>query len=175
MRRSGTAKTAAVCAGLQPSTSTRWIICARLTAATSPLLFDKTESMPRTHPPATFDNAGDPRSNPSETLCREVDDDTAAHLALQDARRQAEHIGERHGLGYRLEPGERQVAGEAVPGLDAFVARAHDRIDAQQIDAAQQERDHRRRQVAAAGETAGGDAGAIFELCQNAGQCRAAD
>src|SRR5947207_14675606 len=98
MRRSGTAKTAAVCAGLQPSTSTRWIICARLTAATSPLLFDKTESMPRTHPPAIFDNAGDPRSNPSETLCREVDDDAAAHLALQDARRQCRHLGERHDL-----------------------------------------------------------------------------
>src|SRR2546421_6544177 len=163
MRRSGTAKTAAVCAGLQPSTSTRWIICARLTAATSPLLFDKTESMPRTHPPATFDNAGDPRSNPSETLCREVDDDAAAHLALQDARRQAERIGERHGLGHRFEPGERQVAGEAAPGLDAFVARAHDRIDAEQIDAAQQERDHRRRQVAAAREAARRDPGAGFE------------
>src|SRR2546430_3949317 len=141
MRRSGTAKTAAVCAGLQPSTSTRWIICARLTAATSPLLFDKTESMPRTHPPATFDNAGDPRSNPSETLCREVDDDAAAHLALQDARRQRRHLGERHGLGHRFEPGERQVAGEAAPGLDAFVARAHDPIDAQQNNPPQQERD----------------------------------
>src|SRR5205823_12304113 len=114
MRRSGTAKTAAAWAVLQPSTSTRWIICARLTAATSPLLFDQTASMPRTHAgcpgQATFDNAGDPRSNPSETLCREVDDDAAAHLALQDARRQRRHLGERHGLGHCLEPGERQVA-----------------------------------------------------------------
>src|SRR5436190_23115833 len=126
MQRSGTAKTAAVCAGLQPSTSTRWIICARLTAATSPLLFDKTESMRRTHH-QLLSITPVIREAIRRTLCREVDDDAAAHLALQDARRQAEHIGERHGLGYRLEPGERQVAGEAVPGLDPFVARAHDR------------------------------------------------
>ena len=50
--------------------------------------------------------------------------------------------------------------------------RAHHRIDAEQIDAAQQERDHRRRQVAAAGEAAGGDAGAVFELRQDRRQRR---
>src|SRR5207237_10820384 len=134
MRRSGTAKTAAVCAGLQPSTSTRWIICARLTAATSPLLFDKTESMRRTHPPATFDNAGDPRSNPSETLCREVDDDATAHLALQDAWRQRRHLGERHDLGDRLSLVQRHVAGEALPALAASLPRAHHRIHPEHID-----------------------------------------
>ncbi len=65
--------------------------------------------------------------------------------------------------------------GQPPPGLDAQLERAHHRIDAEQIDAAQQERDHRRRQVAAAGEAAGRDAGAIFELRQDRRQGGAAD
>src|SRR5437762_4190817 len=99
-------------------------------------------------------------------LPRQIDNDAAAHLALQDARRQRRHISQRHGLGHPFELSERQIAREAIPGLDALLARAQDRVDAEQIDPAQQERDHAGRQVATAGEPAGGDAGAVFELCQ---------
>src|SRR5438874_1630159 len=66
-------------------------------------------------------------------LPRQIDNDAAAHLALQDARRQRRYIGQRHGLGHPFELGERQIAREAIPGLDALLARAQDRVDAEQI------------------------------------------
>ena len=75
----------------------------------------------------------------------------------------------------RSEPVERQVARQPGPGLDPLVARAHHRVDAEQVDAAQQERDHGRRQVAAAGQAASRDAGAVFELRQDRRQRVAAD
>src|SRR3546814_4164819 len=52
-------------------------------------------------------------------------------------------------------PIRREVAGEPRPRSPALVDRAHDRIDAQETDAAQQERNHRRLELVATSKAAG--------------------
>ena len=83
-------------------------------------------------------------------------------LAAKNARRETGNLRQRYFLDHPFKPIERQVAGKALPCLDPWLLGAHDRINAQQIDPTQQERDHRRRQIAAAGEPARGDRGAIL-------------
>ncbi len=81
----------------------------------------------------------------------DIDDQPAAHLALEDARREIRQPGERNHFGHPVEPVLRQVAGEAVPRHDPRGPRAHHRVDAEQVDRAQQKRQDACRQIAAAG------------------------
>ena len=105
----------------------------------------------------------------------DVDNSPAAHLALQNLRREARQPGQRHDPGHPFEAIERQLTRQPLPRFYPFLGRAHHRIDAEQIGPAQQKRDHTRWQIAAPGQTAGGDTGAVFELGEDRRQCVAAD
>src|SRR5271155_735095 len=64
----------------------------------------------------------------------DVDNGPAAHLALQNLRGEFRQRGKRHGPGHPFEAVERQLAHQAAPRFDPFLARTHHRIDAEQID-----------------------------------------
>ena len=109
-----------------------------------------------------------------ERAALQIHHDPTADLAGQDLSRQPRQILELRRRDHALQEIERQVAGEPGPGLLAPRLRAHHGIDAQQIDPAQQEGDHRRLQLGPARKTAGRHRGVVFELGQHLGQRAAA-
>src|SRR6266436_1217655 len=162
---SETTKVAPTLALVLPSTSTRWTMSARRGTVIAG------------GPAGAFPIPRERRIDPAipSRLMRDLDDNSTANFAFKDFRRQIRQSGQWHSLSHLFEAIERQIAGKTLPCFDPLLARTHHRIDPEQVDAAQQERNHRGRQIAAAGEATDGDTRAIFELGQDRRQGGAAN
>ena len=76
---------------------------------------------------------------------REVDDRTAAGLAAQDRREHLVEFVELDVVADRFEPGRLEVGRDPRPHGAAALDRQHHRVDAEQVHAAEDERQHRGR------------------------------
>src|SRR5215468_2422037 len=103
----------------------------------------------------------------SPPLGVDIDYDAAAGPALEDLTRELRQVAEPDHARHGIELFHRQIPHDPRPGGLAPRLRAHHRIDAEQFDATQQERDYRDREIVAACEPAGGNAGIVLELSQH--------
>ena len=104
-----------------------------------------------------------------------VDHDAAAGAPGEDLVGEGRQLVERHLARHRLQGVGVEHLAEAGPRRRPALGRAHHGVDAVQRDPAQQERDDRRRQVVAAGQTAGRDGAAVARLGEDVGERGAAD
>ncbi len=104
-----------------------------------------------------------------------IDHDPAAHLAVEQVGGGGDGFTETDFAGDGVEPGEVEVAPEALPRLRAHRRRRHDAVDAVQGDATQDERRDAGREVHALGQSAGGDGAPILGRGAGVGQRVAAD
>src|SRR5271170_5810317 len=90
-----------------------------------------------------------------------IDDDTTAHLAGDDLLRSADDLAETDDLADTLESRGVEITCQAIPGRLAQLARRHDAVDAEERDAAPDERRDARGKVHSLGEPTRGNQPAI--------------
>src|SRR5688572_7480445 len=96
---------------------------------------------------------------------------TAGYLAVDVSLERTRQLPEFDGA--RRDPVEvsrRQVAGDAVPDLEPLGALRRGRVDAEQIHAAQDERQHRGLECYTAGEPDAGDVSPEIHVARETGQ-----
>src|SRR5215210_8180602 len=99
----------------------------------------------------------EPPTGSDSISCADVDDRAAGRLALEDRRERRVEVVECDVVTDAVEPSGLEIGGNAPPYRASTIDRGHDRVDAEQVDATEDERQHRRRQAAAAGEAACSD------------------
>src|SRR2546425_11743155 len=90
-------------------------------------------------------------------LLRQVDDDSPAHLGVDEVVEHAGELRQRNGAAHLLEERRLEIRGKALPHHVADVLRALARVDAEQARAAQDERHHRGIESRARRKADGGD------------------
>src|SRR5215211_1771180 len=105
----------------------------------------------------------EPGTGRDSTSCADVDDRAAGRLAVEDRRERGVEIVECDVVTDAVEPGGLEIGGNTPPYRASTIDRGHDRVDAEQVDATEDERQHCRRQAAAAREAAGGDRAAVVD------------
>ena len=104
-----------------------------------------------------------------------VDDDAPRRLPCHDALAQLHDVGHRFDAVTRSSSVSGRSRASARPGRRAHFRRTAHRVDTQQADSAQDERQHRGRKVVAARETARGDGPSVADLGEDGRQRLAAD
>ena len=87
----------------------------------------------------------------------DVDDGPSLQLAVEQRARGVDRLRQADLARHLVEPRADDVAGDQLPGAGPGRVVDVDAVDAVERDAAQDERHHRRREVAALGQAAGGD------------------
>ena len=102
--------------------------------------------------------------------CVHIYDGAPAYLAFQYPSGNGRHLCQANHLGGAGQLAQIKVLGKPRPCLQAHRLRSIDRIDTGQGHVAQNERQHRARQIRALGQAEGSDNAAILGVCQGIGQ-----